>query len=519
MSLSTGQIVNNRYRVARALGHGGMGAVYRAWDLTLNIPVALKEMLPDPSLAVDQLEQFRRQFRQEAQILAGLHHPNLPRVTDFFVWSGNDYLVMDFVDGESLAATIERRGPLPEHQVVAWGLQLLDAIAACHQRSVLHRDIKPQNIIIRSDGRAVLVDFGLVKLWDPSRPQTQRIIRGMGTREYASPEQFGLQRGAHTEPRSDLYSLGATLYHALTGREPPSAMDRLIGGEVLASPRDLGIVLSPKVENVLIASMALQPERRFPSVEAMRLALAADVAARPVGSGSIAQPSRTTPYMSPAPVRDAPATGLPQWVSELGVAIVLAVVATLSLQIITFLDVTPSSRMVGLTIGAVIVGAAGWFAGDVIHEALLKPETGPTSGARPVGESRPTQRLVVSTRKLVSRMTPVQQVVLLAALVGGTVLIAWLLGPVVAKIPWLWDHLPSWAVAAPMVYAATGHRQGLTGLAHMLVSVVGGAVLKARADTMTDMGKLILGAVVGAVLLEVCVFVSRRVLARGRAVV
>ncbi|HOS80810.1 MAG TPA: serine/threonine protein kinase, partial [Anaerolineae bacterium] len=93
MQLSTGQIVNNRYRIARLLGQGGMGAVYRAWDLTLNIPVALKEMLPDPSLSPQELAQLRQQFQQEALALAGLMHPNLPRVTDFFEWEGRDYLV------------------------------------------------------------------------------------------------------------------------------------------------------------------------------------------------------------------------------------------------------------------------------------------------------------------------------------------------------------------------------------------------------------------------------------------
>ncbi|MBN1179957.1 MAG: protein kinase, partial [Anaerolineae bacterium] len=102
MPLNQGQVIQNRYRIARLLRQGGMGSVYRAWDLTLNIPVALKEMLPEPGLQSQKLAAMRDQFQREAQVLAGLHHPNLPRVTDFFQWEGNAYLVMDFVEGESL---------------------------------------------------------------------------------------------------------------------------------------------------------------------------------------------------------------------------------------------------------------------------------------------------------------------------------------------------------------------------------------------------------------------------------
>ncbi|MGC9083686.1 MAG: serine/threonine-protein kinase, partial [Anaerolineae bacterium] len=163
--LTPGTIRHNRYRIARLLGKGGMGAVYRAWDLRLNVPVAIKEMVPQPGIDPHTLTQLRQQFYQEAQVLARLHHPNLVRVTDYFEESGNAYLVMDFVEGESLADLIAARGPLPEAQVLEWARQLLDALAYCHSQGVLHRDIKPQNVIIRPDGRAVLVDFGLVKLW------------------------------------------------------------------------------------------------------------------------------------------------------------------------------------------------------------------------------------------------------------------------------------------------------------------------------------------------------------------
>jgi serine/threonine-protein kinase len=508
MQLSAGQIVNQRYRIARLLAAGGMGAVYRAWDLVLNIPVALKEMLPDPAMSSHELDDLRGQFRQEAQILAGLKHPSLPRVTDFFVWSGNDYLVMDFVEGESLAAIIERDGSVPEDLAVEWALQLLDALAACHRRNVLHRDIKPQNIIIRDDGRVVLVDFGLVKLWDPKNPRTQQIIRGMGTREYASPEQFGLQRGAHTEPRSDVYSLGATLYHALTGCEPPSAMDRLVNETQITSPQSMGAAISPRVEAVVMQSLSLQRERRFGSVEAMRRALSASIGGAP--------PAREYPTPLPPTERTSSVpVSQPHWSGELIAAEGLALVATLSLQAIAFLDITPPERFAGLTVGALIIGALGWFIGDIVHQALTMPDTATVVGSTaPGGGGRPTQRLVAGTRKLMRQMTPAQQIGLLVLLVIVTAAGAWLLGPTIRDIPWLWNNLPSWAIAAPLIFAATGRRQGLSGVAHLLVSIVGGLVLKASAGTTTVVEKLILGALVGGVLVEVGVFISKRLLRR-----
>ena len=137
MPLEAGQVVGERYRVVRLLGQGGMGAVYRAWDTRLNRPVALKEMIPQPGLDADMLGQLRQQFEQEAQILATLTHPSLVRVTDYFTWGDNVYLVMDFVEGESLADHIEREGVPPEDQVLIWAQQLLDALAYCHSQGVI----------------------------------------------------------------------------------------------------------------------------------------------------------------------------------------------------------------------------------------------------------------------------------------------------------------------------------------------------------------------------------------------
>lgn len=272
MSLKVGDMLQGRYRVARQLGQGGMGAVYRVWDLRLNAPRAVKEMLPQPEINGQTLAQLRQQFQQEAAVLANLSHPHLVRVTDFFEEAGNAYLVMDFIEGESLAERITREGQLPEAQVLSWADQLLDALEYCHSQGIIHRDIKPQNVIVRPDGRVILVDFGLVKLWNPNDPRTRTAIRSMGTPEYAPPEQYDSQSGS-TDARSDIYSLGATLYQALTGQAPPTATMRIVNPSVLAPVRQLNPRVSPQLEAILMRALELRPEARFQTATELRMAL------------------------------------------------------------------------------------------------------------------------------------------------------------------------------------------------------------------------------------------------------
>ncbi|MEJ5309182.1 MAG: serine/threonine-protein kinase [Anaerolineae bacterium] len=264
----------NRYRITHLLGRGGMGAVYAAWHLSLEIPVAIKELTPQADLDPEMLAQLRTQFKREAMTLARLNHNNLVRVLDSFEEGGNAYLVMEMVEGESLADRIGREGALPQALVLRWAQQLLDALAYCHGQNVLHRDIKPTNIIIRSDDQAVLVDFGLVKLWDPRDPRTVTVVRGMGTPEYAPPEQYEAESGS-TDVRSDIYALGATLYHALVGQAPPTATKRVVNPAALIPVRALNPSIDPAIEAALMRALELRPIDRFQSAREMAGALSA----------------------------------------------------------------------------------------------------------------------------------------------------------------------------------------------------------------------------------------------------
>ncbi len=165
MALQPGEILHNRYRIENIIAQGGMGSVYLARDLSLDIPVAVKENLGGT-------ESYARQFRREGTVLAGLVHPNLPRVTDHFVSeAGSQYLVMDYIAGEDLREMIKRLGPLPEDLVYRVGITICDALSYLHSLTppILHRDIKPGNIKISPDGEIFLVDFGLVKVFQGRR--------------------------------------------------------------------------------------------------------------------------------------------------------------------------------------------------------------------------------------------------------------------------------------------------------------------------------------------------------------
>ena len=272
MTLTPGQVIHDRYRVIALLSQGGMGAVYETFDLSLDVRCALKEMVPYPGTLETVLPQLREQFRQEAQLLADLRHPNMPRVTDHFEEGGNAYLVMDFVYGKRLEEIIAQEGGLAEDEVLGWARQLMEALTYCHEQGVIHRDVKPGNVVITPQGRPMLVDFGLAKLVDPDQPRTRTVMRGIGTPEYAPPEQYDAKKG-YTDARTDIYSLAATLYHALTGEAPPTVTEQVVNPKSLLPPRQHRDDLSEVTERVIMKAMSLQPSQRFQNVAEMHEAL------------------------------------------------------------------------------------------------------------------------------------------------------------------------------------------------------------------------------------------------------
>ncbi len=268
MSLSPNQFLHQRYQIHSLLGQGGMGSVFRATDMVMNRIVAIKERTPDPNATAQGLAQARAQFQREAQILGALSHPNLPHIYDFFTANGNEYVVMEFIEGQNLAEVVAQHGAINEGAVRAWAEQILDALAYIHERNIIHRDIKPANIIVQKDGKVVLVDFGLVKLFDPNDPRTMTVMRGMGTPEYAPLEQFSA--GMHTDARSDLYAFGATLYHVLSSRAPLDVPKRLLNPHQQQTLRALNPKISAAMEAVVDKAMQVQPQARWQSAREMK---------------------------------------------------------------------------------------------------------------------------------------------------------------------------------------------------------------------------------------------------------
>ncbi len=241
-----------------------MGSIYRAVDENLGVAVAVKENL-------FTTEEFARQFRREAVILANLRHPNLPRVSDHFVIEGQgQYLVMDYIEGEDLRERMDRLGVIPETEMLIIGIAICDALAYMHTRrpAVLHRDIKPGNIRITPQGEVMLVDFGLAKVVQPGQ-QTSTGARAM-TPGYSPPEQYG---GARTDARSDIYSLGATMYAALTGVVPEDSLARTMEQANLTPVRHRNPKVSRRTAAVIEKALEVHPDDRFQSAEEFKQAL------------------------------------------------------------------------------------------------------------------------------------------------------------------------------------------------------------------------------------------------------
>jgi serine/threonine protein kinase len=264
MLLEPGTLLINRYRIVEILGQGGMGSVYRAVDENLDIDVAVK----DNSFTT---EEYARQFRREATILATLRHPGLPRVTDHFVIENQgQYLVMDYIEGEDLRQRMEREGTLEDEEVIVIGAAICDALTFMGSRNppIIHRDIKPGNVKITPSGHIYLVDFGLAKAMLGSQATTTG-ARAM-TPGFSPPEQYGTAR---TDMRTDIFSLGATMYSALTGVTPEDSLARAMGQAELTAVRKQNSHVSRRLAAAIEKSLELLPDDRFQTPDDFKQAL------------------------------------------------------------------------------------------------------------------------------------------------------------------------------------------------------------------------------------------------------
>jgi eukaryotic-like serine/threonine-protein kinase len=268
-----GQLLAGRYELQDLAGTGGMSSVYRARDSVLERTVAIKILHEHFSDDPEYVERFRR----EARALAQLNHPNIVTVIDRGEFEGRQFIVFEHVDGETLKSLIDREGPLPVDQALSLVHQIARGLAFAHEHGVVHRDVKPHNVLIDEGGVAKVTDFGVARSVDPADGLTETGAL-LGTSEYIAPEQANGQR---VDERSDQYSLGTVLYELLAG-EPPFSGDNFMAvamrhiQEPVPSVREARPDVSPRLDAIVARSMAKRPEDRFPTTEAMMAALEAE---------------------------------------------------------------------------------------------------------------------------------------------------------------------------------------------------------------------------------------------------
>src|SRR6266487_4943714 len=291
MALPLGEILDRKFKIVKVLGEGGMGTVYKVelLDRPGNY-CAVKELLINPSTSEEERKTAIERFNKEIDLLFGLKHPRIPSFMLSFQERGNYYFVMEFVPGKSLDKILEEyKGPLNEEDVIKWMMQVCEALTYIHSRNppIILRDLKPGNVMLTESGDVQLIDFGIARRFDPNKRTN---TENLGTISYASPEHLGsiTDRGqrrsaqnpgklVQTDARSDIYSLGATMYHLLTNYEPDPIQTPAPGSIRAKNPRlrtvqtTTGVVCP--VERVIIKAMQQDPAQRFQNAEAMRVAL------------------------------------------------------------------------------------------------------------------------------------------------------------------------------------------------------------------------------------------------------
>jgi serine/threonine-protein kinase len=329
-----GRLVADRYEVQELLGSGGMASVYRAHDTLLERPVALKVLHEHFSSDPEYVERFQR----EARAIARVSHPNIVTVIDRGSFDGQEYIVFEHVPGETLKDVVEREGPLPVAQALAFARQVARALAFAHEQGIVHRDVKPHNVLVDEDGGAKVTDFGLARSLDVEHDITQTGTV-LGSSDYISPEQAS---GQPVDERSDQYALGVLLFELLTGEVPYPAENYMAAAlrhvnDPVPSVRERRRDVPPRVDEIVRRAMAKQPEDRFPStgalVGALEAVLAEERGAEPIDSAS------TEVVRAPAPParaqREQPRKRRSAWVPLAAALVVLLAGAALLGYIVT----------------------------------------------------------------------------------------------------------------------------------------------------------------------------------------
>ncbi|MGH2480273.1 MAG: serine/threonine protein kinase, partial [Ktedonobacteraceae bacterium] len=292
MPLTIGTVLDRKFKIVQVLGEGGMGTVYKVEQLDRPGRFwAVKELLINPNTSEDERKTAIERFNKEIDLLYDLKHPRIPSLGVSFQEHGNYYFLMEFVPGKSLEKVLETtNAPLEEQKVVRWMMQVCEALSYIHSRvpPIILRDLKPGNIMVTPDDNVQMIDFGIARRFDPNKRTN---TENLGTISYASPEHLGSitspgqRRSAknpgrlvQTDARSDIYSLGATMYHLLTNHEPDPITTPTPGSILGKNPRLRTVSVAGRticpVEQVMIKAMQQEPAQRFQNAEAMRMALA-----------------------------------------------------------------------------------------------------------------------------------------------------------------------------------------------------------------------------------------------------
>jgi serine/threonine protein kinase len=295
-----GQLIGERYEVEELVGTGGMSSVYRARDDVLERRVALKILHEHFSSDPEYVERFRR----EARAIARLNHPNIVTVIDRGEFEGRQFIVFEHVPGENLKEIVERDGPLPVSRALALTHEIARGLGFAHEHGVVHRDVKPQNVLLDESGAAKVTDFGIARSLEPADELTETGTL-LGTSDYIAPEQA---TGQPVDERSDQYSLGVLLYELLTGEVPyPGETFMAVAMRHVRDPvpsvRERRADVPAEVDAIVARAMAKRPEDRFPSMEAMMAAIEACLAEDAAGHTEANGVTDILPQVEPSPTR------------------------------------------------------------------------------------------------------------------------------------------------------------------------------------------------------------------------